>query len=739
MPAISYKKTAVDTDSSWDGPANEARLSNDAGADTYKKYYAWIDPDKDPDTKSAYKFGHHNVSEEGQVGAANLKGCQAVIAVLNGARGGANIPDSDRQEVYNHVARHIRDAGEEPAELASNASEEKHPTLGVHIEKNALVDDGDGLVRFPSGLTITDDSTQKNGTRYDIPSMDISNYKGNITADHVDRLDHIIGKAIGVAKQGAKVTIDGIRFAVKENALAKTAYDLLKGGFVTDFSIETFGPPPTEEGVYYGARLIGLSAVVVGNNDNASYLNSVHKSIEQSKEQGLDTKEVETLFKVDNSNVKENKEMATEVKEDVKKVEEKSEATDLNAITEAIKTAVEAATSPLQEKIESMEKQAFDKAAEEPKFKKESNGIVSETSKLASMDSEERTVNQIESARRMLVSYDQDAAKELRAINEFNLSELKKEGLVKNALTIADFGNFVICRELLEEIQGCRNDYTPLVDAVNWRETLSTQFAWLTRNGDINMQNVAMCEPNNLKPISEYGATIRTADLEELAAVTPVCNAATRFLAADLLGDVSLGYRTDYDRKRAQLVIARLEQAVEANGNSVIYDVNPASDGLVSFVSVWQELCSCTSNGVFIMSCTSWGEFVKQAIRAGVNGPLANLVQNNAQEQIFGKRVIVVSDDLLPALNSAQTRVFQVDGVNVTVNHAVFYVDLNNFTGRISGGLQYDLSTEAAYEDGGVVKSAYQRNELVLRGSFFRGGAILDNSQVAGLLSPGVS
>jgi hypothetical protein len=46
---------------------------------------------------------------------------------------------------------------------------------------------------------------------------------------------------------------------------------------------------------------------------------------------------------------------------------------------------------------------------------------------------------------------------------------------------------------------------------------------------------------------------------------------------------------------------------------------------------------------------------------------------------------------------------------------------------------------EAAYEEAGVVKSSFQRNELVLRGSFFRGGAIKDSAQVAALASPGVS
>ena len=67
------------------------------------------------------------------------------------------------------------------------------------------------------------------------------------------------------------------------------------------------------------------------------------------------------------------------------------------------------------------------------------------------------------------------------------------------------------------------------------------------------------------------------------------------------------------------------------------------------------------------------------------------------------------------------------------ITHAVFYADLNEFTGYTSGGLQYDISTDASYEVGGVTKSAYQRNEMVLRGSFFRGGAIKDVSRVSGI------
>jgi len=107
------------SDAAWDGPANEARLDNDAGASTYRRAYAWVDPAKDADTKSAYKFIHHFVDEDGTVGAASTRACINGIAVLNGARGGTTIPDADRQGVYDHLARHLRDAGLEPPELKS--------------------------------------------------------------------------------------------------------------------------------------------------------------------------------------------------------------------------------------------------------------------------------------------------------------------------------------------------------------------------------------------------------------------------------------------------------------------------------------------------------------------------------------------------------------------------------------------------------------------------------------------
>lgn len=116
--AIAPRSTPT-TDVAWDGPANEARLRNDGDAAYYRRAFAWVDPEGDPNVKASYKFIHHMVDGDGNIGAANVRGCSNGIGVLNGGRGGTVIPEADRQGVYNHLARHLRDAEMEPPELKS--------------------------------------------------------------------------------------------------------------------------------------------------------------------------------------------------------------------------------------------------------------------------------------------------------------------------------------------------------------------------------------------------------------------------------------------------------------------------------------------------------------------------------------------------------------------------------------------------------------------------------------------
>lgn len=237
---------------------------------------------------------------------------------------------------------------------------------------------------------------------------------------------------------------------------------------------------------------------------------------------------------------------------------------------------------------------------------------------------------------------------------------------------------------------------------------------------------------DRLKPISQPGYGANTDRLEEMAAVTPISINVIKFAAADILEDVAGGYRTDYDRKRAQLVIARLQQAVNGNGQVHTMDI---SDGLVGWAKAVALASDATSTGVLVFNKKTKDIIIGQAVET----QKAAVLQELATGTVFGTPFVTVPNDLLPTLNSSETRSFLVQGAPVTITSAVFYADLTTFTGRTSGGLKYDVDGSASYEQGGQVFSAYQRNEVVLRGSFFRGGVVKDVRLVAAIGAVAVS
>jgi hypothetical protein len=175
-----------------------------------------------------------------------------------------------------------------------------HPKhrVGLTIEKNALGDEGEGIIRFPGGQIIIDGQTLRNGRKYDIESMVLDEYAGQVTADHWDSLETIVGKVINVRKDGDAVKIDGIQFAMN-SAAGRLAHDLMADGFLTDMSVETYGPWPDEsDDTYYKAKLIGLSVVVVSNSKSARVKQLVRNSLAKAKEDGLDTAAVEAAVDI---------------------------------------------------------------------------------------------------------------------------------------------------------------------------------------------------------------------------------------------------------------------------------------------------------------------------------------------------------------------------------------------------------------------------------------------------------
>lgn len=150
-----------------------------------------------------------------------------------------------------------------------------------------------GTVSFAEPLAITDDSRQWNNTRYDISTLDITPYDGTVTADHGQKISDVIGKIINLRKEGNKVLIDGIKFAVNENPLAVLAKNLMKGGFVTGVSIETIGEDPDDTLTWKNHALCGLSVVAHPNNKNAYAV--VSNSLEEAKQHGFSAEQMTEL------------------------------------------------------------------------------------------------------------------------------------------------------------------------------------------------------------------------------------------------------------------------------------------------------------------------------------------------------------------------------------------------------------------------------------------------------------
>ena len=338
-----------------------------------------------------------------------------------------------------------------------------------------------------------------------------------------------------------------------------------------------------------------------------------------------------------------------------------------------------------------------------------------------------------------------DAAQKLAKINKFNFEE--KQNKVDNAnevMTIETADDFVLPYEVDRMIQGKRTNYSAILNAVEYQTTDRLTFAWATREGDIDMQNVALCDDGadgNLKPISTYELKKGVAQMEELAAVTPICDNATKYLAVDILSDVAAGYRNDYDRKLAQLVIVRMQQAVNKTGNSVELEGTTSIEKLVEFIKATTKVSDDVVNGTFVFNAKTKAQLVEYLFSAAAEGELGKDTMTTGEfPTIFGYPYIVVPNDLMPTLGEGDTKSFKAMNNEtgnidtVTINSPVFYGDLDEFRGKVSGGLKYDVSAEAAYEVAdGSVRSAWQRNELILRGSFLRGGYIANQGAFAGL------
>jgi hypothetical protein len=140
------------SDAPWDQVVAR-RLPNVMTSAQARAAYAWVDePINGRVGKNWCAFLHHELTDDGEVGAANLTACAAAIAAL---RGNDEYDDVDRASIYGHLAQHLRDAGQEPPPLDEPDAVTAAITLDEWRPDRSWFDDPQFSVH--TGITVTDE------------------------------------------------------------------------------------------------------------------------------------------------------------------------------------------------------------------------------------------------------------------------------------------------------------------------------------------------------------------------------------------------------------------------------------------------------------------------------------------------------------------------------------------------------------------------------------------------------
>jgi hypothetical protein len=117
MSVTSFKDLPLaDRERRWDSDAAERRVRKWAGAGEkpnarYQEAFVWYDKDK-KENFSAYKLPIADVID-GKLTAVP-RAVFAAAAVVEGARGGVDIPEQDIPRVKSHLAKYYKKLGEKP-------------------------------------------------------------------------------------------------------------------------------------------------------------------------------------------------------------------------------------------------------------------------------------------------------------------------------------------------------------------------------------------------------------------------------------------------------------------------------------------------------------------------------------------------------------------------------------------------------------------------------------------------
>jgi hypothetical protein len=117
MSVTAFKDLPLaDREREWDGDAAEKRVRKWAGAqdepnEKYRDAHVWYDSDK-KDNYTAYKLLIADVVDGKLV--AVPRGVMAAAAVMQGSRGGVDLPKGDVDRVKGHLAKYYRKMDDDP-------------------------------------------------------------------------------------------------------------------------------------------------------------------------------------------------------------------------------------------------------------------------------------------------------------------------------------------------------------------------------------------------------------------------------------------------------------------------------------------------------------------------------------------------------------------------------------------------------------------------------------------------
>ena len=106
----------ADRDRAWDGDAAEKRVrawakAQDEPNEKYRDAHVWYDADS-KENFTAYKLLIADVID-GRLKAVP-RGVFAAAAVMQGSRGGVDVPDKDRDRIKSHLAKYYAKLDESP-------------------------------------------------------------------------------------------------------------------------------------------------------------------------------------------------------------------------------------------------------------------------------------------------------------------------------------------------------------------------------------------------------------------------------------------------------------------------------------------------------------------------------------------------------------------------------------------------------------------------------------------------